>query len=568
MESLICSRPHQANPFPSFWMAFLFQRVPQSLRVRCVSHLPRNTLATPALDEATGNMDEFDASNDSVFFSVRMRKRKMTCVRYRYLTVLLLFCALFLTYAMRVNLNVAIIAMVNNTAIAQNGTSQLETGCPADHNATSSNRTYIFELDGEFVWDEVTQGYVLDAFFYGYTITQLPGGWLAENVNNKLLFGIAMLLTSLLTIATAPVVRWSVYAFYALRALEGLAQGLIYPSLYALLARWAPVQERNLLMTLCNVGALVGTVVTLPVSAVLCENGFDGGWPSVFYTTGMAGCIWFVCWITLASEAPEKHPHISEEEKAYIMENRGALFACNRSVPWRSILTSPSVWVYTIAKFSTSWSFYTLLINLPTYLENILHFQIKNNSFLSASVNIGQLFIGIIFSYIADRLTEGKSVSVTCVRKTYISVSLLLQAACLLGITWARCDVMSVCSLLLVSSVVSGTVYAADMVLPVDLAPEFAGNVMGLANMICNISGIFTPMVVGYLTEKNQTVDRWNMVFYIASGINIIGSLIFVLFGSAEVQPWAVLEPPEDTEILTNGDAIHSEQDDGTVHVY
>ena len=34
------------------------------------------------------------------------------------------------------------------------------------------------------------------------------------------------------------------------------------------------------------IGQYLGTVVSFPLSALLCQYGFDGGWPSVFYVFG------------------------------------------------------------------------------------------------------------------------------------------------------------------------------------------------------------------------------------------------------------------------------------------
>ena len=34
--------------------------------------------------------------------------------------------------------------------------------------------------EGEFVWNKETQGIILGAFFWGYLVTQIPGGWLAQ----------------------------------------------------------------------------------------------------------------------------------------------------------------------------------------------------------------------------------------------------------------------------------------------------------------------------------------------------------------------------------------------------
>ena len=63
-------------------------------------------------------------------------------------------------YAMRVNLSVAIVYMVNNTT---------------DNDTTT----------GQFQWDEAQQGIILGMFFYGYVLTQVPGGRLAEVIGNR-----------------------------------------------------------------------------------------------------------------------------------------------------------------------------------------------------------------------------------------------------------------------------------------------------------------------------------------------------------------------------------------------
>jgi len=100
-------------------------------------------------------------------------------IKARHVLAIWAFLGFVNVYCMRVNLSVALVAMVNSTT-AKNSSTANE--CPdpnAGSNTTSSSKV------GEFNWDEATQGTILGAFFYGYIFTQLPGGWLASKFGGK-----------------------------------------------------------------------------------------------------------------------------------------------------------------------------------------------------------------------------------------------------------------------------------------------------------------------------------------------------------------------------------------------
>lgn len=76
----------------------------------------------------------------------------------------------------------------------------------------------------EFDWDEATQGLILSSFFYGYVVTQIPGGWLSERLGGKHLFGFAVLITAILTLLTPLLARVGIWALILARVIEGLAE--------------------------------------------------------------------------------------------------------------------------------------------------------------------------------------------------------------------------------------------------------------------------------------------------------------------------------------------------------
>lgn len=63
-------------------------------------------------------------------------------------------------------------------------------------------------------------------------------------------------------------------------------QGVTFPAMHAIWSKWAPPKERSVLATITYAGPHIGTVLSFPLSALLVQYGFDGGWPSVFYIFG------------------------------------------------------------------------------------------------------------------------------------------------------------------------------------------------------------------------------------------------------------------------------------------
>jgi len=79
------------------------------------------------------------------------------------------FLGFFCAFALRVSLSVAIVAMVNQSAISEDvvttNNSDTDGQCPRDPALSSGS--------GEFIWDRNQQGAVLAAYYYGQQITQV-----------------------------------------------------------------------------------------------------------------------------------------------------------------------------------------------------------------------------------------------------------------------------------------------------------------------------------------------------------------------------------------------------------
>jgi len=76
--------------------------------------------------------------------------------------------------------------------------------------------------DGPFAWPKSTQGHILGSFFYGYVISHIPSGLLAERYGAKwVLFGF-LSLSTVGTLLTPAAARVSVHALIVLRIAVGI----------------------------------------------------------------------------------------------------------------------------------------------------------------------------------------------------------------------------------------------------------------------------------------------------------------------------------------------------------
>ncbi|RXG53131.1 putative transporter slc-17.2 [Armadillidium vulgare] len=175
-------------------------------------------------------------------------------------------------------------------------------------------------MEGEFDWDEHTQGLILGAFFYGYILTNILGGILANYFGGKIVVGVSIFLTGILTLFSPLAARSSGIAFSVVRALEGAAEGIFYPGMNILVGSWYPKMERSKFTSYIFAGLELGTVVGMLGSGWLCSTDFLGGWPSVFYVSGVLSLIWVVIWMICIKDHAEDHPWISKAELQYIKE--------------------------------------------------------------------------------------------------------------------------------------------------------------------------------------------------------------------------------------------------------
>lgn len=89
--------------------------------------------------------------------------------------------------------------------------------------------------------------------------------------------------------------------------------------------------------------------------------------------------MWSVLWFLIIFETPADHPRISREELEEIESAIGSSMTRKKPtyVPWFDIFTAPCVWAIVITHGTSVFGYFTIVNQLPTYMKEILHFDIK-----------------------------------------------------------------------------------------------------------------------------------------------------------------------------------------------
>ncbi|XP_047024277.1 putative inorganic phosphate cotransporter isoform X1 [Helicoverpa zea] len=451
----------------------------------------------------------------------------------RWVMAIMGFLAVANAYTMRVCLNIAITQMVHRPAHSAGN----DGSCPSpDLEQITGEATDPTELTG-FNWDEATQGMILSAFYYGYIVTHLPGGMIAERFGGKYSLGFGVLSTAVFTLLTP----WTVSAGGAtgliiLRVLEGLGEGFTFPALNAMLARWAPISERGRMGSLVFGGAQIGNIAGTYLSGLVIKE--TGEWQSVFYLFGAIGILWFILWALLCYNDPESHPFISDKEKKYLEEALGShRSSLPSAIPWKAIFMSVPLWALVCAQIGHDYGYFTMVTDLPKYMTGVLKFDIHRTGTLAALPYAVMWLSSIAFGWICDKIVKRNWLTVTNARKTFTTIASIGPGICMILASYSGCNTDAVVILFTASMGLMGAFYPGMKVNALDLSGKYAATIMAIVNGIGAITGIIAPYLVGLLTP-DSTLVQWRLVFWIALAVFVLTNLVFVAWASGDEQWW------------------------------
>jgi ACS family hexuronate transporter-like MFS transporter len=203
---------------------------------------------------------------------------------------------------------------------------------------------------------------ILAAFMAAYTVMYVGSGLIVDRFGTRASLSLFMVWWSLANMAHA--FAQGVWTLGILRFLLGLGESGNFMAAFKAVSEWYPARERAFVHGLIQSGSAIGAVIAPPMITAINAR---FGWQPAFVVTGALGFVWLVAWLLLY-HPPERHPLITDDERATVLGEAAPEPPRAAPVPWRQLLAHSETWGLLLSRFLSDpvWWFY--LFWLPTYL--------------------------------------------------------------------------------------------------------------------------------------------------------------------------------------------------------
>jgi MFS family permease len=360
---------------------------------------------------------------------------------------------------------------------------------------------------------KVQMGYAFSAFALAYALFEIPGGWLGDVIGARKVLMRIVIWWSFFTAATGW--AWNLVSLWITRFLFGAGEAGCFPNLTKAFTTWLPQDERVKAQGIMWMSARWGGAVT-PVLVVLVFHVMS--WRRAFELFGALGVLWAIFFYRWFRDDPRQHKSVNEGELA-LLKGTEDLVSSHGNVPWKTLVTSRSVWLLWLQYFLLAYPWYFYITWLPTYLQEFRQLDQEKSALLAGLPllfgGFGSLFCGLLSSYVTTLTRSVRATRRLLGSFGFLAASLLLILSINIPNATAAMLVMGLAS------------FANDLVMPgswgacMDVGGKYAGTLSGSMNMMGNLAGFVAPVATGYILQA--TNQNWNINLYVMAVVYLLG---------------------------------------------
>jgi MFS transporter, ACS family, D-galactonate transporter len=358
-------------------------------------------------------------------------------------------------------------------------------------------------------------GILLSAFFWSYSLAQVPAGWLLDRYGLGRVYAIGFLTWTIAVALTG--LTSSVAMLIAMRMLLGLGQGVPFPASARAVSNWFEGKERGGVIGVYLSGNRLGQAAIAAAGPIAIAF---YGWRVFFIAAGIAGLVWLAAWLAFMHwwDAPQTTGAARQSQSI-----RGS---------WTQLRDRRILGVF-LGYFAYDYVWFLFLTWMPGYLMLERQFGPKEMGIYSSvpfavvavvivlAGMLGDLMIRLGWDEVTARkilITAGMLIGCSIVPAAFVEDR--MAAVWLLGI--------SICGL----GITAPNAWALTQAVS---AKELVATASGIQNLGGNLGGVVAPALTGFIAHATGSFE---FAFAIAGFVLLLGiACYWILIPKMEPAP-------------------------------
>ena len=355
-------------------------------------------------------------------------------------------------------------------------------------------------------------GLIGSAFFLLFPVSAVLVGFVSNRVAARRSLLAMAILWSLVQLPMLGVVSFQI--LIASRIFLGIAEGPAYPVAMHAVYKWFPNSLRAMPTALIAQGSTAGVILAVPVLNWIIVH---YSWHWAFAALGFAGLLWVALWALFGREGTLVDPPIAEDSGS-------------GPVPYRYLLTCPSIVAACCAGFVTYWGLALTLTWFTSYLVDGLGFSQSAGGNLSVLPWAAGALVVLVGGWISQRLKTAGYSSRTS-RGAFPSATVML-GGCLLPVVGLPSSPGLKVALVTVGGAIGATIYVVIPMIVSELTPQKQRAAMlAIVNSVMTFAGVIAPLAMGAVVQNAATqAAGYERGYLISGGLLLVGGLIGLLF--------------------------------------
>jgi len=333
--------------------------------------------------------------------------------------------------------------------------------------------------------DDEQRGMALSAFFWTYTIGQIPAGMLVDRYGVRMLYTLGIVLWSVASASTVLITGLS--ALIATRLVVGLGESVVTSSSLRYIRAHFAEKERGFAVGVYMTGTKIGPAIGLPLAGYLVAT---QGWQAMFLIMGLGSLLWLGPWLTwVRGNDPAAQTTVGTAAGA-------------ESISLGTALRSRVMWGIILGTYCYMYFVYYCMTWMPQYFQKTHGMSIAKSNWFGGVSFGGMAIVAAIGGWAADRLIS-RGAEPIFVRRAFTVAGFVMAALQTLSVFTDSKELMigltvaSLCGL----GLATANYWALTQTLMPGAVP------VAIQNTAANLAGIVAPWLTGWMIKKTGNFD-------------------------------------------------------------